>query len=139
MSRCLGTTKAGWPCRSSAMNGDRYCFAHHPDLGARRKEMSEYLSVTHRQHACWPLINGSVFELTWSEIDRRIKFLTPRQIEALEFICSGKTFRCRGEVLGIGGRSFENRLWIARAKVGAWSRAQLIAMFAIWKAGAKMT
>jgi hypothetical protein len=133
--QCESRTRSGARCRSFAIEGDLYCYHHSPARHEQRKETNEYLSEIRKRpsYVFYPP-KGSVFSLSRAEINRRIRCLTPRQLEALEFVVSGRSFDRHGEALGIVARTFQSRLSSAQNHTGMLTRAQLICLYAIWRA-----
>jgi len=54
--------------------------------------------------------------------------LTPREIETLEWVASGKTDLEIGKIMGLSEHTIDMRMRVIREKLGACTRAQAVAV-----------
>ena len=113
MSKCTGINRDLTQCELEALPGSGFCFSH---------------SQTSRR-----VYRAQVFTLSPEEVEARIKRLTPKQLEALEYLSGGETYESAGEVLGVVALSLVNRVSTAVKRAGVRSRCELIALYAMWR------
>ncbi len=72
---------------------------------------------------------------TWSreEIDRRMKQLTPKQIETLEYFCDGYLYRTMAAAQGVNEGTIRNRVNLAMEWAGVQTRLELICLYTLWR------
>jgi len=112
--KCTGINRDLSQCKLEALPGKQFCFSH--DQTSRRVYRAE------------------VFTLAPEEVDDRIRRLTPKQLEALEYFAGGHTYQSAGVILGINQVSFTNRVSVAIRRAGVQSRLQLMCLYAMWRA-----
>lgn len=110
--QCNGLTRTGKRCSMQAVKDD-LCF-HHSQLA----------------HPVWI---ADIFLLSQEEIELRIRRLTPKELQALELVCDGQTYKRAAAALGMTPGSFGNRISLALAHAGTKTMQQLIALYAIWR------
>ncbi len=76
---------------------------------------------------------NNIFRLTADEIDRKIDSLHKHQREALSCLTGGMDDTSAADLLGVKLSTFRMRLRTAAACVGVASRAQLIALYSVWR------
>ena len=74
-----------------------------------------------------------LLQLSAADISLRVSWLTPAERKTIVLTVKGKSDREVAYLLSITERTVRHHLQSARARVGAESRTQLIAMFAIWQ------
>jgi DNA-binding NarL/FixJ family response regulator len=120
--QCTGTNLDGQQCRMIArQNG--FCF-HHDQLARAQRASGAIARLKYR---------AEIFALAPAEIAERISRLTGRELEALEYLCGGETYKSGGDALGITDASFTNRVAIAIRAAGVRTRSQLICLYSIWR------
>ena len=78
-------------------------------------------------------ITGNLFDLTLTEIDYRISALRSTHLEILAHIARGKTDEEIADFLNIKVPALRTQIYSACDRAGVRNRAQLIALFSIWR------
>jgi len=107
------------------------CFSHLQMAFSDREEAFERASDPVLEIGYQP----QIFLLPSCEIERRIKCLTKKQLEALEYLAGGETYQSAGLILGIDSGTFTNRVSVAVRRAGVKTRMQLICLYALWRSG----
>jgi hypothetical protein len=144
--KCTATTRDNRPCPMEALRGHALCFSHGQIARAAQEKAFARASVViipfepkpktrpvPRVAIPEPVYEGQILDLPLHEIDRRMQRLTAKELEALECLCEGWTYKTGGVTLGVTDASFTNRITLATRAAGVKTRLQLVAMYAIWK------
>jgi DNA-binding CsgD family transcriptional regulator len=118
LMQCTALTRSGDRCPMRATENG-LCFSHF-----QISQQVEFYGVPCAEIFTWPA----------GDVAYRIRCLTPKQIQALELLCSGMTYERAGEVLGICYGTLANRLSLARKRAGVRTVQELVALYAAWRA-----
>ena len=132
--RCTAVTRRfGQQCRFEAMPGSELCFRHDPSTLPARQLASARARATRKEFLENKPAIRDPFEMSFDELDRIVARLTSRQMQAIEHLSRGETYRETAALLDRSSGSFTVRMSKALGRTGVRSRAQLIAIYAVWK------
>lgn len=110
--KCAATTRTGEPCQMQAVaNG--LCFSH----GQIARDAI------------------GIFALSPVQIAARIQGLSQKQLETLELLCNGETYKSAAAILGVTYSHVAIQVSRAMRAAAVRSHRELIALYVLWWAG----